>query len=147
MVSRRKVVCWAIVTVVLVATGALVVCVGSTARHAEFALHGTTLVIMVVEKYVHDHGKWPASWKDLESVSLDPGGRFSWPGGLKELQNIQEFVEVDFSLTLDQVANQRCDDFHAIRPHGTAYSGWERGIPSLLQTVQKARKSVKNEPK
>jgi len=57
MASRRRVVYWAVVTVVLVATGALMVCVGSTAKHAEFALHGTTLVVMVVEKYVHDHGR------------------------------------------------------------------------------------------
>jgi len=139
MASRRKIIFWAAAVVLLIAAGAGIAFVNSvlsTCMHAEFALHGTTLVTMVVEKYVHDRGKWPNSWKELESVSVDTGGRFSWPGDLKELQHIQEFVEIDFSLTLDQVASQQCEDFHAIRPHGPAYGGWKRCVPSLLQTVR-----------
>jgi hypothetical protein len=139
MMPRRKIIVWAAVVVLVIAVGAGIAFVNSVlsvAKHAEFALHGTTIVIMATEKYVHEYGKWPATWKDLESVSLDPGGTFSWPNDLKELQDIQEFVEVDFSVTLQQVASQRVDNFSAIKPHGPAYGGWQAGIPSLLKTVQ-----------
>jgi hypothetical protein len=147
MASRRKVICWGVAAVLVAAATAAVwfVCsISSFLRHAEFALHGTTLVTMAVEKYVQEHGKWPSSWRDLESVSVDNSGAFSWPSGLGELQNIKEFVEVDFSLTLDQVANQRCEDFRAIRPKRPAFDGYQRGITSLLKTIENARAKMRD---
>jgi hypothetical protein len=138
MTSRRKIIYWGISAVVLIVIITAIVFVSSAlsfVKHAEFALHGNTIVIMTVDKYVKEYGKWPASWEDLRSVQVD-FGIWRWPDDMKELQDIQEYVEVDFSATLGQVARQTPEDFQAIRPHGPAYGGWQRAIPSLLKTVQ-----------
>ena len=104
-------------------------------KHADLALRATSNATNAVEKYVRKRGEWPTSWKDLESDSA-ANGTGPMPVGWDE---IRTYVEIDFDLTLDQVAKQRLNDFSAIKPKNPEKPLWANHrqlfIP-LLETVR-----------
>jgi hypothetical protein len=91
----------------------------------------------VVEQFVQEHGRWPASWKELESVSGEDRPLYSWP---RDSDQIKMSVEIDFDLKLEDVANQEPDRFTAIRPKVPAFQAYGSYFASLLETVRKKRK-------
>jgi len=122
------------ITLLLIAS--TVYWIGSTAYDAEQALWATCVVSAAAEQYVSQHGRWPTSWKELESVSASVGTVYSWPSDSAE---IQKYVDVDFSLTLPEIADQEIDDFRAIKPKVPAYRAYR---PSFARLLEMARKVV-----
>jgi hypothetical protein len=120
----------------------LVYVIASSGSRAEHALHATRLAIIVVEKYVQEQRGWPKSWTDLESISASNGAMYSWPDDSAE---IRRYVQIDFDLTLEQVANERPDQFNAIRPKVPAYQAYREYVASLLKTVRTAAKGKNGE--
>src|SRR6516164_1986612 len=74
---------------------------------AEHALHAVDLASNVTEKYVLEHGRWPSSWEELETVSFSDHYLYQWPRDSKE---IQARVAIDFSFSLEAVAKLEVDD-------------------------------------
>jgi hypothetical protein len=104
--------------------------IGSRAEHT---LHAVRLATVVVEQFVREHGRWPASWKELESVSAVDGVMYSWP---RDSVEIQTHVEIDFDLTLERVAKEEADRFDAIKAKGPVWQAYEEYFASLLATVR-----------
>jgi len=107
--------------------------IGSIASRPEHALNATMLASMAVEEYVRQYGEWPTSWKELECVSASIEGVYSWP---RDSSEIQTYVEIDFNVTLDELANQDLDEFRAIRPRGPAYNAYRASLSWLLEAVR-----------
>jgi len=105
----------------------------SVMKHADMAYGATFRATEAVEKYVREQRKWPASWKDLESVSATGGTDFLPPGGWDE---IRAYVEINFNLTLGDVAKQRVEDFDAIKPVEPIWGGYRAYFAPLLETVR-----------
>jgi hypothetical protein len=103
-------------------------------NRAEHSLHAVRLVIVVVEKYIQQCGRWPSSWRDLESVNASENGMYSWPCDSEE---IQAHVEVNFDLTLESVAHEEVDHFDAIKPRTASYPGFRDNVISLLAEARK----------
>lgn len=107
--------------------------IGSAGKSAEFAYLAVSVSTRAVEKFVKVNGRWPKSWDELEAVSLDPGPIYVWP---EDLPRIESQVEINFDLTLEEVAGQEPNDFAAIQPKRPAYSGYKRDFASLVSTVR-----------
>jgi hypothetical protein len=111
----------------------------SISLQAEQTLHATTFAVRLVEQFVAERGRWPASWDELERMSFDGElhGK-TWPTVLSE---IQSRVEINFLADPRAIAQQDAMNFSAIRPIGPHYeyrdSWW---VMSLQKTI---RKSVK----
>ena len=50
---------------------------------------------------------------------------------------IESYVEIDFNLSLEQVASEQADAFDAIRPIVPTYLAYEQDFAALLKTVRK----------
>ena len=107
-------------------------------KHADMAYRANAFATEAVELYVRERGKWPASWMDLESVYATGGTRILPQGGWNE---IRPYVEINFDLTLADVANQQTDDFDAIRPREPVWGDYRRYYTSLLESVRTLERS------
>ncbi len=125
----------------------------STSVRAEENLHATLFTIRLVEQFVHDTGKWPTSWDDLERLQFPStaplplngeisvvfiGGQhgYEWPGQAK---HIKECVEIEFQINRRLVANQDPREFTAIKPIGPYYEYRYYGfVQSLQRTLNMA---------
>ncbi len=105
----------------------------SAGIRAEFNYLATSATACAVEEFVVENERWPTSWDELTSVSLDLESKYSWPDDFPE---IEKQVEVDFGLTLEEVAKQEPSDFSAIKPRRPAYSEYKRHFASLLKSAR-----------
>jgi hypothetical protein len=123
----------------------------STSVQAERNLHATIFAIRLVEQFVHDSGRWPGSWDDLEKLrfpSATPSplnerrigpDSHEWPG---QAARIRECVEIDFHANPVAVADEDAMRFTAIRPIGPYYEYRDYGyVPSLQETIKNSIKS------
>lgn len=102
------------------------------ALEAEERLHATECTLKVVEQFIKDHpGHWPQSWNELEKTSFPGHGMYSWP---KHSAEIQKRTTIDFSVRLEDLAQQTENTFQAIQPRGPSYS--LTSVEQLLQTVR-----------
>jgi hypothetical protein len=108
----------------------------SVVRHAYMADRACSCAVDAVARYVGERGKWPTSWNDLESICETGSVDFLPQGGFGE---IKTYVEINFSLTLGDVANQRVEDFNAIKPIAPARDSYRRHLIPLLETVRTMR--------
>jgi hypothetical protein len=123
----------------------------STAVRAEENFHTTTFAIRLVEQFVHDKGRWPASWEELEQLPFPvspfsplnsqgpwvavPHG-YEWPD---KAEHLKERVTIDFQIHPKTVADQDSSQFTAIEPIGPYYEYRGYGfVQSLQQTLRTA---------
>jgi hypothetical protein len=105
----------------------------STLGHAYMADYAAHCATQAVEKYVRERQKWPTSWRELESLptTLPSGG---W-------DEIRTYVEINFDLTIDEVAKQRVEDFGAIKPVEPVLGHYRDDFPPLLETVRSVQRT------
>ena len=128
--------------------------VASTSINAEKNLHATLFAIRLVESFVGEHGRWPASCEELEGLTFPPtvprpahglapgivriGGaqQYAWPA---EANEVRSRVEIDFQVDAATVANQDPQQFTAIKPIGPFYEYRHYGfVTSLQQSLREA---------
>ena len=91
-----------------------------TAMNIEYRGHALKLVCAVVLEFIDKEERWPASWEELESVSVkDAGSMFVWP---EDSERVKELIDIDFAASLSSVAKQGANDFDAIKPNGGHFS-------------------------
>jgi hypothetical protein len=105
--------------------------------------------IRLVEQFVHEHGRWPQSWHELEQVPFPAdapsplndtltviriGGThgYEWPSGSAYLQ---ECVIIDFAVDADTIIDQDPAQFQAIKPNGPYYEYRHYGFVESLQEM------------
>jgi hypothetical protein len=132
----------------------------STAIRAEENFHTTTFAIRLVEQFVHDKGRWPASWDELRQLPFPnspftplnsqmpavavPHG-YEWPG---QVEHLKEHVTIDFQIDPKAVANQDSGQFTAIMPIGPYYEYRGYGfVQSLQQTLKMAVEAQERQAK
>ena len=108
----------------------------SVMKHADLAFRATLKATDVVNKYVRERGRWPASWEDLESVPIIGDTEHMSPGDWDEMR---AYVEIDFNLTVDEVAKQSAETFEGIRPIEPVWRNYRHYFTPLLQTVRNVR--------
>jgi len=111
----------------------------SVASRSERGLHAMCLSVVLVQKYIERSGEWPKSWKDLESVSDVEVGMFVWP---RDSVEIQKDVEINFHVTISDVASQESDVFDAIKPRVPAYRSYKGYVYSLIETARKMERET-----
>lgn len=138
-----------VLVIVAIGVGGVILYLGiSGALEAEINLHATEFVVCLVEQFVHDEGRWPTSWDELEklpfpSVTPSPsnvhpaGGRhcYEWPAALEQLQ---ERVAIDFRPDVHVIVHQSPMEFTAIKPVGPFYEYRDYGeVRSLQEALSK----------
>lgn len=105
---------------------------------AEKNAHAYHLAVNVVQAYVRENdGRWPTSWQELEEVtSLSEDDQDRWPA---EMDSVRDRIDVDFSVSSDQVAEMSVDNFQAIRAMGPIDEFATRQSRSLVETIKQAR--------
>lgn len=103
-------------------------------KHAYEADRAASCTIDAVEKFVRERGTWPSSWKELESATSSDD--FLPDGGWDEIRN---YVEINFDLTLDEAANLQIESFDAIKPKPPARDAYRYHLDRLLETVRSVR--------
>src|SRR5262249_8132688 len=109
--------------------------------------------IRLVEQFVHEHGRWPKTWKELEQMPVPSdapspltgkltvvriGGShgYDWPS---QSEHLQKCVTVDFDADASTIMNQATMQFDAIKPIGPYYEYRNYGfVESLQETLRKA---------
>ena len=94
----------------------------------------TCTAASAVEEYVNNRGEWPNSWGDLEADYAAVGNQSPPQDGWDE---IRTYVDINFSLTLDQVAGETIHNFDAITPNGVIWGGYEGAFERVLNIAQK----------
>jgi len=125
----------------------------SVSLQAEENLHATLFAIRLVEQFVHEHGRWPKSWSELEKMTFPSeapsplngdltvariGGAhgYVWPN---QSPHLQECVVVDFTADVNTIINQPPIQFNAIKPNGPYYEYRDYGfVDSLRETLRHA---------
>lgn len=120
---------------------------------AEENLHATLFAIRLVEQFVHERGRWPESWAQLEELKFPAdapspsnnrlnvvriGGShgFDWPA---QSSHLQQCTVIDFAIDTAVVVNQDPLQFEAIRPIGPHYEYRDYGfVESLQETLKQA---------
>jgi hypothetical protein len=135
----------AVLIVVVSVVGWMVYSGIAISLQAERNLHATHLTIRVVEQFVHEKGRWPRSWDELEQQPfpsatpspLNVGSRYrdGWPA---ESKHLQECVAIDFQADQELIVHQDPMAFDAIKPIGPYYPYREGFVPSLQDTLRKA---------
>jgi len=121
----------------------LIIWGGLASLDAERNLQSTLFVIQLVDKFVIENKRWPASWVELQSckppeklamgdVSLMFG---PWPESADE---VKKRVVVDFQPDLRKVAHQDVIEFESIKPDGRHYPYRDYGF------IQQLQKSMRN---
>ena len=118
---------------------------------AEENLHSTLFTIRLVEQFVHDNGRWPKSWIDLEQMPFPSdapsplngeltviriGGShgYKWPD---QSPHLRECVAIDFDADANSIISQDPMDFQAINPIGPHYEFRDYGFVKSLQNTLK----------
>lgn len=135
---EKKLLGLAVGLVTLIAGVTCVLYIGSRSysqfKRAELAFRATSLSIQAVEAYVVATGKWPSSWSSLrsceatEKVAISP----------KEWDDFERMVDIDFTRTVADVAEEDAATFDAIRPRWPTFSTY-RG---LLMRLHQATKEI-----
>ena len=142
----------ACIVVMALLVGAWMLYTGITVSlQAEENLHATLFTIRLVEQFVHDQGRWPQSWRELEAVKLPAdapsplnneltviriGGShgYDWPA---QSPHLQECVTIDFAADANTIINQDPMQFQAIKPRGPYYEYRDYGFVESLQATLK----------
>ena len=119
------------------------------ACQAEDNFHATLFTVRLVEEFVHERGRWPASWEELERFPFPNNSLWArngevacplqghqWPG---EADCIRKCVTIDFQIDPKAVATQDRKNFEAIRPIGPCVEYRDYGfVQSLQETLGQA---------
>jgi hypothetical protein len=125
-----------LIAAALVVAGAALAYRGvAVSLEAEHTLHANNLVLEVVTAHLeNDNAEWPNSWDELTvTVPTRQRGMYSWPDDLEELQ---QRVKIDFSLTTADVSTMDPATFSAIAPIGPYYQVTDNRVESLLQAAR-----------
>ncbi len=114
---------------------------------SERKLHALICATHVMEAYLkaNDH-QWPQSWSDLRGTGKVPtGSMYGWPDAAEA---VQQRVEIDFSVTADDLANPAFDVSRVIRPLGEYSYDPATRLATLQQFIQdsQVRPEATNSP-
>ena len=118
---------------VLVVGIACVWCCVQTALELEQTYGPYYRTIEALHGFVADTGEWPNSWEELSAQVSKRDG----PEAAQAISNSPTFVNVDFSLSLNEVAAMNADDFHAVRPVDARFGPWSDRIQPLLEEAKR----------
>jgi hypothetical protein len=132
------------ILIVLVCIVGFFIYAGFASLAAEERLQTTLYTIRLVDLFVQSHGRWPSSWRELQTVKVpaklvtttysEGQEMYRWP---ESSEYFQRYVIIDFNADPNVVAQQSTDDFIAIRPNGTHYPYKEyHFIEDLQQTLR-----------
>ena len=142
-----------VLVIVAIGVGGWMVYDGAlTSLRAEENLHATLFSIRLVEQFVHDKGRWPASWEELEGLQFPShaplplngeisvvriGGQhgYEWPG---QAEHLKGCVVIEFQIDQEFVASQDPMEFTAIKPVGPYYE--YRLATASVQSLQRTLK-------
>jgi hypothetical protein len=135
VVSRHKVIGWAVIAIV--ASVVITVWYGAT-----IALERSHYVVLshaaaeAVTDYIKQYRRWPSSWADLRRVPLKQFG----PPYDDAYDTIEQKVHIDFSLPLEDVAAMDPATFGAIRNKGRPYADYldEWRAVELIEAAREA---------
>jgi hypothetical protein len=112
------------------------------ALDAEKTMQTCRRVARLVEQFVSENRRWPASWKELEATKLpteDQQKDFTsfigpWPESVEE---VKRRVHIDFQPDLKEIAHQDRYAFEAIKPigHHFEYRGYG-DVDGLQETLR-----------
>jgi hypothetical protein len=105
---------------------------------AERNLHATRFVIRLVEKFVKNNGRWPATWQELEALkppdhlqSEQLSTMFGpWPGCAEE---VRKQVTINFQADVEDIVGRDRMVFDVIKPAGRHYEYRDYGDVDELQ--------------
>lgn len=103
-------------------------------EEAERSLRAAYLASDALDRYVRARREWPKSWSDLESLA--PAGARR-PIEREDWSEMRGYLEVDFDLTLADVARQTTADFRAIRAPKVSKATVAKVVAPLLETVRR----------
>lgn len=114
-----------------------VVCGVRTSLEAETTLLAHHFVLDLIANHVEAHeGRWPENWQQLEQVRPTRQAlTWDWPA---DRGQIEDRVNVDFSLRSEVVAGMTSDSFSAVTPKGLHFPPSEARIEQFLETVRSA---------
>jgi hypothetical protein len=158
-VARRRTWWWyagfsfIVLVIVAAATGAWMLYTGVTVSlQAERNLHATIFTIRLVDQFVHEKGRWPRSWSELEQMPFPSdaplprngeltvvriGGShgYDWPA---QSRHLRDCVSIDFGANVNTIVEQDPMEFEAIKPIGPYYEYRDYGFVESLQQTLKA---------
>lgn len=142
--------------------GAWMIYTGITVSlQAEENLHATLFTIRLVEQFVHENGRWPRSWSELEQMPFPSeapsplngeltviriGGShgFDWP---TQSPHLRECVTINFGADAITISDQNPMEFDAIKPNGPYYEYRDYGlVESLQKTLRKTIEDARPTP-
>ena len=115
---------------------------GYAALDAEKTMQTCRRMARLVEQFVSDNGRWPASWKELEATKLltdDQHQDFTsfigpWPESVEE---VKRRVYINFQPDLKEIAHQDRYAFEAIKPIGRHFEYRGYGdVDGLQETLR-----------
>ena len=115
---------------------------GYAALDAEKTMQTCRRVARLVEQFVSENRRWPASWKELEATKLpieDQQKDFTsfigpWPESAEE---VKRRVYINFQPDLKEIAHQDRYAFEAIKPIGRHYEYRGYGdVDGLQETLR-----------
>lgn len=105
--------------------------------NSEIGLIANRLTVELLRDYIKDHGEWPTSWEDMESLPPRHRGGFKWPEDRKKLQR---HVHIDFDKNLDELAKEaESGQFTAVRPKRLTFPEAYDSIEWLGEFIQDHR--------
>ncbi|MCC6679047.1 MAG: hypothetical protein IT436_18130 [Phycisphaerales bacterium] len=118
---------------------------GREALRAEDRFQAVVLVCDLAGEFAeHNAGRaWPGSWKDLEQLPAREWGPLTWP---KDSGRVSVLVNVDFTVSIDQVLAMNPREFVAIRPGPGRVQVPAAGYYEMLQNRIRAARE-RNSPK
>lgn len=135
MTRRKKAVVWGLAA----AVGSVAILLVAYQLHqitqAELTLHSMICTIEAIREHVEDTNEWPSSWSNLDGRSRYNSSMYSLP---KDRDEVASRVEVDFSLTVCEVADLSAENFNPVKPRGISYHAYEYRIPRLIESAQRA---------
>ena len=138
-------ICTGVVVAIIIFAGVFFGAVNAS-LDAEVNLQTTRFVIRLVEQFVKDHRRWPASWQELEAVKPPEHHQSEqlaamlgpWPGCAKE---VEKRVSIDFHPDVEKIVREDPLAFDAIKPTGIHYHYQEYGDVDALQRALQLRRS------
>lgn len=106
----------------------------SRSFETERALYAASLTVQLLDDYVATHdGAWPRSWNDLEALPSREWGLYQWP---VHSQEIQRYVEVDFAVSSQDLAEHETSVIDAVHVVGVNLSEQEHeAMKDVLRVI------------
>ena len=123
------------IVLVLVVGGIAIYQGATTAARARKTLRVTLVAVDLLKAYAEQTGgEWPRSWDDLQAVPPVREGDIAWPDDRAEFE---KRVYIDFQADPQVIAQQKPEEFEAVKPIGSYFEFRDRGsVAALIKLLQ-----------